>query len=200
MWRQAARRCDAWALARRRIRRAARVVLAVACMKTLLHHSMGIAACCLSLVAFGCNKSDKAGAEAQHEATQAQAHATTETTKAQIEANKKAETEQAEANKKIAKEEASFSKTREDYRSDMQNKLVELDKKIADLDTKEAKATGNTKAKLEQHLPGIHKERQSFEKDFAALQHENDPATWDTSKARLDKEYDALKNAVDHAD
>jgi len=160
-------------------------MLAGRLMDTIMNRSiLRLVACCLPLVAFGCNKT---GTEAQREADNAQAEANTKTTSAQV-----------EADKKIADARVSFAKTREDYRHDMQSKLDDLDKKIADLDAKAKKETGNVKAKLDANLPGIHAQRNAFTKDFGAI--ENDTATtWDASKVRLDKEWTALKDAVDKA-
>ena len=155
-------------------------------METIMNRSiLRLVACCVPLLAFGCNKT---GTEAQREADNAQAQANTKTTSAQV-----------EADKKVADARNSFAKTREDYRHDMQTKLDDLDKKIADLDAKSKKQTGHTKAKLDSELPNIHAQRNAFAKDFDSV--ENDTATtWDASKARLDKEWTALKDAVDKAE
>ncbi|MEA2753345.1 MAG: hypothetical protein QOI41_7488 [Myxococcales bacterium] len=155
-------------------------------MKTMMNRStLRFVACCLPLVAFGCNKT---GAEAQREADNARVEANTKTTGAQV-----------EADTKIADAQKAFAKTREDYRHDVQTKLDDLDKKIADLDAKAKKGTGTTKAKLDTNLPSIHSQRNAFARDFASV--ETDTAlTWDASKARLDKEWTALKDAVDKAD
>lgn len=144
-----------------------------------------LAACCLPLLVFAC---DKSATEAQREADNAQAQANTKTTSAQV-----------EADKKIADAQKAFAKTREDYRHDTQTKLDDLDKKIADLDAKRLKATGATRAKLDANLPNIHRERDAFAKEFGGLETET-AATWDASKARLDKSWSALKDAVDKAD
>ena len=144
-----------------------------------------VAACCLPLLAFACNKT---GTEAQREADQAQATANTKVTNAQV-----------EADKKVADAREGFAKTREDYRHDVQSKLDDLDKKIADLEAKRLKATGATRAKLDANLPNIHRERDAFAKDFATVQSDT-AVTWDASKARLDKQWNALKDAVDKAD
>lgn len=139
----------------------------------------------MPLLVFAC---DKSGAEAQREADKAQAEANTKTTSAQV-----------EADKKIAAADKDFAKTREDYRHDIQSKLDDLDKKIADLDAKKMKATGKTKAKLDANLPNVHAQRDAFAQDFMSIQNDN-ATTWDASKARLDKEWTALKDAVDKAD
>ena len=53
-------------------------------MDNRTHSFVRIAACCLPLLAFAC---DKSGAEAQREADKAQAEANTKTTGAQVEAD-----------------------------------------------------------------------------------------------------------------
>jgi F0F1-type ATP synthase membrane subunit b/b' len=144
-----------------------------------------VAACCLPLAAVAC---DKSGADAQREADKAQAQSTTQITNAQV-----------EADKKVAQAQHDFDMTREDYRHDMQAKLDDLDKKIADLDAKSKTDVGHAKAKLDANLPSIHAQRAAFGRDFASIQSDT-AMTWDSSKARLDKEWDALKSAVDKAD
>jgi hypothetical protein len=152
-------------------------------MRTTIKHTiLPILACCAIAAC------DKSGAEAQREADNAVAEGNTKTTNAQV-----------EADKKVAAAESDFAKTREDYRHDIQSKLDDLDKKIADLDAKSMKATGRSKAKLDTYLPNVHAQRDAFAKDFASLRNEN-ALTWDASKARIDKEWTALKDTVDKAD
>lgn len=154
-------------------------------MDTKMNRSIvRVMACFLPLMAFAC---DKSAAEAQNEANKAQTEANTKTTSAQV-----------EADKKIADAQHSFAKTREDYRHDVQVKLDDLDKKIADLDAKSKKATGTAKTKLDANLAGVHAQRDAFSKDFASIDRET-AMTWDASKARLEKEWDALNEQVDHA-
>jgi hypothetical protein len=150
----------------------------------------------LSLFAFAC---DKSGSEAQREADQAQAQAQKDESQAQAESTTRITNAQVEANKKVSEAERDFQNTREDYRHSMQSKLDDLDKKISDLDIKRMKATGKTKAKLDSKLPDVHTRRDAFARDFSTI--ENDTAaTFDASKARLDKEWSDLKSAVDKAD
>ena len=148
-------------------------------------HTLRALACCLPLFAFAC---DKTAGDAQKEADKAQAEANTKTTSAQV-----------EADKKIADAKLSFAKTREDYRHDVQTKLDDLDKKIVDLDAKAKKATGSAKAKIDANLPVIRTQRDLFAKDFASIDRDT-TSTWDASKMRLDKEWDALKDQVGRAD
>ena len=148
-------------------------------------NSLRALACCLPMFAFAC---DKSAADAQKEADKAQSEANTKTTSAQV-----------EADKKIADAKLSFAKTREDYRHDVQSKLDTLDKKIADLDAKAKTATGTAKSKLDANLTSLHTQRDLFAKDFGSIDRDT-AATWDSSKMRLDKEWDALKDQASKAD
>ena len=148
----------------------------------------------LTLVA-GCDK----GSDEQQKANSAQAEAD----KKIAEANKKASTEttsaQLEADKKIAAAEGEFGKRREDYRHKIQTDLIDLDKKIADLDVKAKKATGKAKMDLDARLTSIRASRQSFATDMTTI----DTATavqWDGVKAKADKDWSDLKALVDKAD
>jgi hypothetical protein len=110
-------------------------------------------------------------------------------------AEQKIDNAQAEADRKIAEAQASFTKLREDYRHDTTIALADLDQKIADLAARDEKAVGQSKTDLDAKLPKIHADRDAFVADYKAL----DTAvatTWDGVRARLDKEFDALKSLV----
>jgi hypothetical protein len=105
---------------------------------------------------------------------------------------------QADMNEKVTAAQADFDKTREDYRHSRETDLSEIDAKIAKLEAKATTATGKAKADLDAKLPGIRAQRASFGSDFRSLQMST-ASTWDDSKARIDKEWESLKNAVDDA-
>jgi len=105
---------------------------------------------------------------------------------------------QADMNKTVASAQADFEKTREDYRHGKQTDLDDLDAKIAKLEATETAATGKAKADLDARLPQIRAQRAAFGADFRAVQ-STTAATWDDAKARLDKEWDSLKAAVNGA-
>jgi len=142
---------------------------------------------------------DKSGTEAQDKANRAQAEANKDINEANAEATTKITNAQVEADKKVAEAQNSFATTVEDYRHTMQGKLDDLDKKLADLDAKSRKATGNTKAKIDNNLPTLHAQRDAFASNFSRLDTAT-ASTWDATKARLDKEWDDLKAAVDKVD
>jgi chromosome segregation ATPase len=105
---------------------------------------------------------------------------------------------QADMNQKIASAQADFENSREDYRHTRQTGLDDIDAKIAKVEAKAATATGKAKADLDAKLPSIRAQRASFGSDVRALQSATS-ATWDNAKARVDKEWEALKAAVDDA-
>jgi len=154
------------------------------------------ASVCMALslsLAAGCNKAQ----DEQRKADEARAEADEKVNEANREATDKINAAQAEADKKVADAQANFLKLREDYRHDVTQNLVDLDKKIADLEAKAKTATGKTKAQLEADLPRIRDQRDNFVRDYRTIETAS-ATTWDNTKARLDKEWDELKKAVDH--
>ena len=135
----------------------------------------------------------KSGTEAQREAEKAQATANTEITSANAEADKKSTKAQAEANEKISAGDKDFIKTREDYRHDVQSNLDSVDKKIADIDARAQKGK-----KVKGDLDAIHAQRDAFAADVQKID-QTDASTFDATKARIDKEWNDLKKAVDRA-
>jgi hypothetical protein len=105
---------------------------------------------------------------------------------------------QADMNQKVVSAQADFDKSRESYRHDRQTDLDDLDAKIAKLEASDKTETGKAKAALDAKLPSIRAQRASFGADFRSIQ-ASTAATWDDSKTRLDKEWDALKSAVSDA-
>ena len=105
---------------------------------------------------------------------------------------------QADMNQKVTSAQADFDKTRESYRHEKQTDMDDLDAKIAKLEANQKTATGKAKADLDAKLPSIRAQRASFGADFRSIQ-TSTASTWDDSKARLDKEWEGLKNAVSDA-
>lgn len=148
-----------------------------------------------TLSTFACEKSAK---ETQETADKAQAEAQRKISNATAEASSKVTSAEVDAKKKIAEAEGDFAKTREDYRHTTQEHLDAIDKDIADLDAKAKKATGKTKADLDTQLTTLKAQRMAFGEDVKSLE-TSTAMTWDTTKARVDKEWQDLKAAVDHA-
>jgi hypothetical protein len=148
-----------------------------------------------TLTLVGCDK----GSDEQQKANAAQAEADRKI----AEANKKASTEttsaQVEADKKIAAAEGDFGKRREDYRHKVQENLIELDKKIALLEAKTKKVSGNARTDLDAKLAAVRVSRSAFASDLASI----DSAAalqWDGVKAKADKDWSDLKALVDKID
>lgn len=147
------------------------------------------------LFAAGCERA----ADEQKQANQAQIEANQEITEVNQKARDQAVKAQVEADKKIAEANADFQNMREDYRHKNTERLVGLDKDIADLEAKAKTATGKAKTDLEAKLPAIRDLRAQFARDFSAL--ESATATsWDAAKANLEKAWDNLKKTVDDVD
>jgi len=153
----------------------------------------GLGALVLSLGS-GCNKA----ADEQEKASNAQAKANEKIIEANQEADKKANEAQADADKKIAEAQANFLKLREDYRHETTEKLVDLDRKIADLEAKSKTSTGKKKAELAAQLEQIRTQREAFTNDWKTIETAS-ATTWDSTKSRLDKEWRDLKALVDRA-
>jgi hypothetical protein len=155
--------------------------------------TFALAAALLAGVA-GAVACDKPGVEEQ----QKEQKAAQDNADQQQKAAQQSSTAQADMNQKVATAQADFDKTRENYRHDKQADLDDLDAKVAKLEANERTATGKAKADLDAKLPSIRAQRASFGADFRALQ-ATTAASWDDAKARVDKEWDSLKSAVNDA-
>lgn len=146
------------------------------------------------LLATGC----ESAADQQRKANEAQAEANERALRAQRDADQTVARAQADANREIAKAQETFSKMREDFRHDLQTKLVELDKDIAELRTQSATQTGKKKEKLNANLPIIDERRSRVTEAFRDLEQAN-ATTWDRVKGEVEKRYDELKHSVESA-
>lgn len=154
---------------------------------------------CVALVVlpltFAC---DKSGAAAQADVNKVQEQENKDLAKGADEARVKALATQAEADKKIGAVQADFARLREDYRHEMQGDLDSLNKSVTELEAKDKTATGKVKADLDAVLPSLEVRRDTFMDDLRAIESAN-VLTWDSTKARLDKEWSELKLAADKA-
>jgi vacuolar-type H+-ATPase subunit H len=129
---------------------------------------------------------------------QKETKATEQATNARNEAQQRADNAQLQADKDIANARADFAKVREDYLHTKRLDLVSLDTTIMNVESKARVATGATKANLDKQISSILTERDVFVHHMMALDTEV-AATWDSAKTNLDKEWDALRAQVDHA-
>jgi hypothetical protein len=140
---------------------------------------------------------DKA-ADDQKKVDNAQAVASDKVTAANVEANQKIAAARAEETDKVAAAQGDFGKMREDYRHSTATDLADVDQKMSNLDAKERQATGDDKANLDARLREIRASRAAFAADYRSLDAAS-AATWDDTKARLDKEMSDLKALVNKA-
>ena len=135
---------------------------------------------------------DKQSAEqAQNEADKAKAKASADALKSQAEADKA----QAEADAKKAELNAAFMKTQADYRAAKDKDLVDIDRSIADMRASAATATGAAKVEDDRLLADVTTRREAVRTGFTSMT-TGTAATWDATKASLDKAMDDLKAAV----
>lgn len=146
--------------------------------------------CALSLTA--CDKA----ADEQKKANEAQAKANEKIGEVAREAEEKIKQAQAQADKKIAEAQAAFMKLREDYRHSTNEQLVELDKKIADIEVKAKKSKAKAKTELDLKVKQTRAARDAFVTDYKEIETAT-AVTWDETKARLDKQWADVKAMSD---
>lgn len=128
---------------------------------------------------------------------QKESKATEQAANAKSEAERQEQAAQANAERDIEHARAEFEKAREDYLHARRLDLDELDKREADLEAKAMTSVGKAKANLEARLPAIRAQRDTYARHLQALA-TTTTVSWDSAKASLDKEWDALNAAVDH--
>jgi hypothetical protein len=101
------------------------------------------------------------------------------------------------AEKTMSAARAEFETTRENYLHGRRLDLIDLDRRIADLDAA-SPASAAKAADLRARLSAIHAQRDAFGRHMGTLD-AAPAATWDASTKKLDQEWDALKRAVDAA-
>lgn len=161
----------------------------------MIRYTLFAGAVVSAILVAGC---DNQAERQQEKANQAQAEANQKIVEARVEAEQKAARAQATADQKIADAQAKFSKLVEDYRHEANKNLVDLDRKIADLDVKATKATGKAKADLDAKLKRIRADRDAYAADVKAIE-VGEATTWDARKARVDARWNDLKALVDNA-
>ena len=77
-------------------------------------------------------------------------------------------------------------------------KLVEVDKKIANLRTKATTETGEKKTQIDANLPIIDERRTRFNEAVKSLEQAS-AGTWDEAKNLVEKRWDELKDSVESA-
>jgi hypothetical protein len=101
----------------------------------------------------------------------------------------------AAAEKTVSAARADFETTRENYLHARRLDLIDLDRRIGDL---EATPTTGAKTDVRARLSAIDAQREAFGRHMAFVETAT-PATWDAATKKLDQEWDSLKRAVDAA-
>ena len=151
----------------------------------------GTFALAAALMAVACDKPGVTEQQKEQQAAQDNAEQ-------QARAARESASAQADMNQKVASAQVDFERTREDYRHSRQTDLDEIDAKIAKLEANDRTLTGKAKSDLDAKLPQIRSQRAAINADFRALL-VTSAASWDDAKARVDKEWESLKSAVDAA-
>lgn len=137
---------------------------------------------------------DKPGVSERQKETNASEEARTAAEQAQ----RQMQTAQAGAEKTISTAWADFETTRENYLHRRRLDLIELDKKIANIDASARTKSGNVGADTRARLSAIGSQRDAFARHVQALEVVT-AATWDGAATSLDQEWEALRKAVDDA-
>ncbi|HEX4339484.1 MAG TPA: hypothetical protein VH062_26440 [Polyangiaceae bacterium] len=142
-----------------------------------------------------CNQSP---AKEQEEARNAQAKADDNSAQYRMQAEQKTAEEQAKANDKAREAARTLDQARTDYRQKAQSDLDSLTKQIDDLKAKSAKATGKTRADVDQALADVTARRDAVDTQIRSI----DQAGADqieTVKARVDDQIAQLRQSVNEA-
>lgn len=102
------------------------------------------------------------------------------------------------AQQRSAQVQANFMQQREAYRQKVAESLSDLDRKVAILEGKAKHADGKARNTLEMGLTQIRADRFAFIDDYKSLDTATS-TTWDSTKARLDKEWTQLSSLVDRS-
>ncbi len=113
----------------------------------------------------------------------------------EMKATEQAEQASQQATKDIAAARSDFEKTREDYLHARRIDVLDLNRRVAEIDEKASTAKGKEKTDLDARLAVIRPQRDAFVRHVEAL-YSTAPSSWDGDKANLDKEWDALNKAV----
>jgi hypothetical protein len=91
-----------------------------------------------------------------------------------------------------------IARLRDEYRREKQRDLTKLDKRIAELETREKSAAATVKADLGAQLATIKAGREAFLRDLNATE-SSGASSWDATKARLEQEWSDLTTSTDKA-
>jgi membrane-bound lytic murein transglycosylase len=143
-------------------------------------------------------KTAKAQREANEKVIKAQNEANEKTAQATAEANRDIAKEQAKANEEIREANQDIVKKRNDYQVRTQKEINEIDNKIDDLKVKAQKSDNKAKAEFSDAMRQVDTKRAALDSDLRNIDKQAGP-TFDSYKAKVDKEIDDLKKSIDVA-
>jgi hypothetical protein len=144
------------------------------------------------------DKAAKAQKEADEKAVKAQNEADEKAVKANAEARHDMAKNQAKANEEIRQVNQDIVKQRSDYHVSTQKQVNEIDSKIDDLKVKAQKSTANVKTDFSDAMKVVDTKRSALDTDLRSLDSQAEP-TFDSYRAKVDKEIDDLKKSIDVA-
>lgn len=145
-----------------------------------------------ALAAHACNNS----IEDEQAILRAQAEADERSLRLSLESDQKSMLAQAETDRKLAEAQARFLKTQEEYREEIANRLVDLDRKVAEIELQAKQTEGRAKAALDDRLQEIRAHRFDFDNEYQRVESAT-ASTWDESKTAAEKSWTRLKTLVD---
>jgi len=154
-------------------------------------------------------KAEQAQHQADDKAAKAQKEANDRAMKAQNEADEKAGQASAEARHDMAKGQAKANeeirqanqdivKQRSDFHATVQKEVNEIDNKIDDLKVKAQKSTAKPKTDFSDAMKVVDTKRAALDSDLRNVDTQV-PQTFDSYRAKVDKEIDDLKKSIDVA-
>jgi hypothetical protein len=140
--------------------------------------------------------------KAQNEANEKTAKAHNEADEKMVQANEEARHDiakgQAKANEEIRAASQDIVKARNDFHASTQKEIHEIDNKIDDLKVKAQKATDKPKPEFTEAMRVVDTKRAALDSDLRNIDTQA-PHTFDSYRAKVDKQLDELKKSIDVA-
>jgi hypothetical protein len=143
------------------------------------------------------DKASRAQGEAQEKAAKAQGEANEKAMEAQGEANREMAKGQAKANENIREANQDLLKAKSDYEVHTQKSVNDISNKIDQLKAKAQTAKPQAKEEFNLAMRDVETKRATLDTDFRALREQ--PQSFDSLRAKVDREMVDLKKSVDVA-
>ena len=134
-------------------------------------------------------------ADKQREADKARQESVDKSEQAQREADQKKIEEQSKADQKQREAMLTLDEKRNDYKKRINDTLSDIDRHVADLRTKDVKASPKDKAKNDQTIDGLNGKRSILSEDLKELDKVT-PANWEDFSKKVDRDLKDAKNLM----